>query len=76
MNNVALNLRPKLVFLLIAVNGLSYGQLLSIALPERTRLLEDQRVDLVIEARNVTGGTLTVTANGADLTSCSPARAS
>lgn len=68
MNNVALNLRQKLVFLLITVNGLSYGQLLSIALPERTRLLEDQRVDLVIEARNVTGGTLTVTANGADLT--------
>jgi alkaline phosphatase len=40
---------------------------LSIMLPERTRLLEDQRVDLVVEARNYTGGTLRVTANGADL---------
>lgn len=39
-----------------------------IALPERVRLLEDQRVDLVIEARNFTAGTLRVTANGRDLT--------
>ena len=38
------------------------------ALPERTRLLEDQRVDLVLEARNATAGTLTVTANGVDIT--------
>ncbi len=44
------------------------AQLLSIALPERTRLLEDQRVDLLIEARNLTGGALRVTANGTDLT--------
>ena len=47
----------------------AWGQLLSIALPERTRLLEDQRVDLVIEARNLTAGVLKVTANGADLSS-------
>jgi len=40
---------------------------LGIALPERTRLLEDQRVDLVIEARNLTSGVLTVTANGIDM---------
>jgi hypothetical protein len=38
------------------------------ALPERVRLLEDQRVDIVIEARNFTAGTLRVTANGRDLT--------
>lgn len=38
------------------------------ALPERTRLLEDQRIDLVLEARNITAGTITVTANGADIT--------
>jgi hypothetical protein len=39
------------------------------ALPERTRLLEDQRIDLVLEARNVSSGALTVTANGEDFTS-------
>lgn len=45
-------------------------QLLSIALPEKTRLLEDQRVDLVLEVRNVTNPTgLKVTANGRDITS-------
>src|SRR5574340_303002 len=41
----------------------------TILLPERTRLLDDQRVDVVIEVRNagaVTG--FRVTANGADLT--------
>lgn len=37
------------------------------ALPERIRLLEDQRIDLVVEARNATGGTLRVTANGVDI---------
>lgn len=42
---------------------------LSIMLPERTRLLEDQRIDLVVEARNYSGGVLRVTANGADLSS-------
>jgi len=40
---------------------------MGIAMPERVRLLEDQRVDIVVQARNVTGGVLTVTANGADL---------
>jgi len=48
--------------------GLAHAQLLSIALPERTRLLEDQRLDLVIEARNLTSGALTVTVNGVDIT--------
>lgn len=50
--------------------GTAFGQTsLSFALPERTRLLQDQRVDLVLEARNVTApGMLTVTANGRDLT--------
>ncbi len=43
--------------------------MLSILLPERTRLLEDQRIDLVIEARNFSGGVLRVTANGKDLSS-------
>jgi alkaline phosphatase len=42
---------------------------INFALPERVRLLEDQRVDLVLEARNTTAGTLTVTANGTDITS-------
>ena len=56
------------VFLLLLLAGAStQAQLLSIALPERTRLLEDQRVDLLIEARYLTGGTLRVTANGVDL---------
>ena len=41
---------------------------LTIDLPERTRLLQDQRVDLVIEARNVSGpAALTVTAAGRDI---------
>ena len=53
---------------LLCAAPLAAQSLLSIALPERTRLLEDQRVDLVIEGRNVTGGTLRVTANGQDLT--------
>lgn len=45
-------------------------QVLSILLPEKTRLLEDQRVDLVIELRNITTVTgLRVTANGRDITS-------
>ncbi len=60
-------LRTALPPALLAAAGLAQAQLLSIALPERTRLLEDQRVDLVIEARNLSGGVLTVTANGADL---------
>ena len=41
---------------------------LSIALPERTRLLDDQRVDLVVELRNATANAFRVTANGEDIT--------
>lgn len=42
----------------------------TILLPEKTRLLEDQRVDLVIELRNVTQVTsVDVTANGASISS-------
>ena len=52
---------------LMAVCGLAQARI-NFALPERTRLLEDQRVDLVLEARNVDAGTLVVTANGADIT--------
>jgi alkaline phosphatase len=40
---------------------------LTFALPERVRLLEDQRMDLVIELRNAAPGALVVTANGADI---------
>jgi len=41
----------------------------TILLPERTRLLEDQRLDIVIEARNLTGLTgLHVVANNRDVT--------
>ncbi len=48
----------------------SQTQLLTILLPEKTRLLEDQRVDLVLEVRNVTAPTgLKVTVNGRDITS-------
>jgi alkaline phosphatase len=43
---------------------------LSILLPERTRLIEDQRVDLVVEIRNVTSASsFRVTVNGRDITS-------
>ena len=57
--------------LLTAGAGIAAAQpRLTILLPERTRLLEDQRVDLVIEMRNVTQASgLEVTANGASLTS-------
>jgi alkaline phosphatase len=42
---------------------------LDFALPERTRLLTDQRLDLVVELRNVADPAgLRVTANGADIT--------
>ncbi len=42
---------------------------LSVLLPERTRLLEDQQLDLVIEARNMTNlSGLRVTANAVDIT--------
>lgn len=43
---------------------------LSIMLPERTRLLQDQRIDILLEARNITStSNLKVTANGRDITS-------
>ena len=46
------------------------AQSLNLVLPERTRLLQDQRVDLVIEIRGAaSGGSLQVTAGGRDLTS-------
>ncbi len=54
----------------LATSGVTYGQSLSIALPERTRLLQDQRIDLVVELRKATeGASFTVTANGRDITS-------
>lgn len=63
----ALSLIP---FLFLTAPMFGQTQLLSILLPEKTRLLEDQRVDLVIEMRNVTSPTgLRVTANGRDITS-------
>src|SRR5262249_52925910 len=42
---------------------------IDILLPERTRLLAQQRIDLVIEAPNASAGQLTVKANGQDITS-------
>src|ERR1044071_8317016 len=47
-----------------------YGQTsLSILLPEKTRLLQDQRVDLVVELRSASAGSnFKVTANGVDIT--------
>jgi alkaline phosphatase len=43
---------------------------MSVALPERTRLLEDQQVDLVVEIRNTSAVSgFRVVANGIDLTS-------
>lgn len=56
--------------LLTGAAALVQGQInLSFALPERIRLLEDQRIDLVVEARYAAGGTLRVTANGVDISS-------
>ncbi|MGB9606190.1 MAG: alkaline phosphatase, partial [Bryobacteraceae bacterium] len=60
------HLQNLLPLVLLSAAG-AHAQLLSIALPERTRLLEDQRLDIVIEARNVSGGALKVTANGLDI---------
>ncbi len=59
----------KLVVLAVSVIcSLSAQTGLTIALPERTRLLEDQRVDLVIEARNMRdAGAVRVSANGEDV---------
>lgn len=50
--------------------GAVFGQThLTILLPERTRLLADQRVDLVLEVRNTnTASGLRVTANNRDIT--------
>lgn len=46
-----------------------FSQSVSLLLPERTRLLQDQRVDLVIEVRNVTAPRgFSVTANGRNIT--------
>jgi alkaline phosphatase len=56
------------LFLLAAAPAL-FAQHLAIQLPERTRLLEDQRLDLVIEVRNAASLTgFRVLANGADIT--------
>jgi alkaline phosphatase len=52
--------------------------LLSILLPERTRLLVQQRIDLVVEARNVSADAqFKITANGQDITNrfAAPVRA-
>ena len=57
------------ILLLILSTACVFAQAnIRFALPERVRLLEDQRVDLVLEARNTTAGTLVVTANGVDIT--------
>src|SRR5262245_25117196 len=50
---------------------IAYAQTsLTILLPEKTRLLQDQRVDLVVELRGAAAGSnFKVTANGADITS-------
>jgi alkaline phosphatase len=65
------NTLPRLLLALATLPALALAQSgISINLPERTRLLEDQRVDLVIEVRNVSApGALRVTANGVDLSS-------
>ncbi len=57
------------LIVILCVAPLAAQTMLSIVLPERTRLLEDQRIDLVIEARNFSGGVLRVTANGKDMSS-------
>ncbi len=59
--------------LALALASLSFGQSapsLRVLLPERTRLLQGQLIDLVIEVRNAASvGNLKVTAGSADLTS-------
>jgi alkaline phosphatase len=58
----------RFVLVLLLVSAWAFAQAkITFALPERTRLLEDQRLDLVLEAREVSSGTLVVTANGADI---------
>lgn len=55
---------------LCAAAPLTAQSSLSILLPEKTRLLADQRVDLVLEVRNTsTASGLRVTVNGRDITS-------
>ena len=52
------------------VYGQSSPPSLRIVLPERTRLLENQQVDLVLEIRNApTASGLKVTTGGTDITS-------
>ncbi len=63
----------KCVWSFLAATALSLGAAaqaaLDFALPERTRLLADQRVDLVLEIRNAPeAADLRVTANGVDIT--------
>jgi alkaline phosphatase len=55
----------------LAASGAAYGQPnLSIMLPERTRLLQDQRIDVIVELRNPgAGSSFKITANGRDITS-------
>ena len=56
-------------FLFLLVAPSLSAQHLAIQLPERTRLLQDQRFDLVIEVRNAASlADFRVTANGADIT--------
>ena len=62
------------VSILLAVTGFSsypvLSQQLTILLPERTRLLQDQRIDLVVEVRGgASAAGLRVTANNLDITS-------
>lgn len=61
---------PSLVLLGLAAAGSASAQShFSILLPERTRLLADQRVDLVLELRNASSASgLRVTANNRDIT--------
>jgi alkaline phosphatase len=68
--NVSLTFRALLLGAFLVFPCLMSAQAkLSILLPERTRLLEDQRLDLVVEVRNVTSATsFRVTANGRDIT--------
>ena len=56
------------IALLLVPVAWSQGRL-EIRLPERTRLLQDQRVDIVVEAKNLPGAkNFKVTANGVDIT--------
>jgi alkaline phosphatase len=65
-------LKSPAVSLLLLLCSMGFAQRpprLSILLPERTRLLVRQRIDLVVEARNVSSvAQFKVTANGQDIT--------